>query len=129
VAPIHGSVHNIPGNLPSFFGDPNAAYNAFRQPILGLDTKDGGWGYLRGLGYWNVDFSLKKTTNITEKVNLDFQVVFTNLFNHVIFYDPGFGGPQANDYLDTSSGPDGFGTLPGQGNLPRTMEFGLRLNF
>jgi hypothetical protein len=129
VAPIHGSVHNIPGNLPSFFADPANAYNAFRQPILGLDTRDGGWGYLRGLGYWNVDFSLKKTTNITEKVNLDFQVVFTNLFNHVIFYDPGFGGPQANDYLDTSSGPDGFGTLPGQGNTPRTMEFGLRLNF
>jgi hypothetical protein len=35
----------------------------------------------------------------------------------------------SEDYLDTSSGPDGFGSLPGQGNTPRTMEFGLRLNF
>jgi hypothetical protein len=51
-------------------------------------------------------------------------MVTVNLFNHPVFYDPGPG-----DYLDTSAGADGFGTLPGQGNTPRTMEFGLRLSF
>jgi hypothetical protein len=40
-----------------------------------------------------------------------------------VFYDPG-----PCDYMYTSSS-DGFGTLPGQGNTPRTMEFGLRLSF
>ena len=89
-----------------------------------MDTKDGGWGVIRGLGYWNMDLSLRKNIKITEKFNFEFQMVTVNLFNHPVFYDPGPG-----DYLDTSSGPDGFGTLPGQGNTPRTMEFGLRLSF
>jgi hypothetical protein len=73
--------------------------------------------------------SVRKTFNITEKINLETQFVFTNLFNHVMFYDPGFGGIASNDYADTSAGSPGFSTLPGQGNTPRTMEFGIRLNF
>ena len=81
------------------------------------------------MGYWNVDMSVRKTFNITERVNLEAQIVFTNVFNHVMFYDPGFGGPADNDYADTSAGSPGFSTLPGQGNTPRTMEGGIRLNF
>ena len=103
-------------------------YNSIRQPILGYDTKDGGIGVLRGLGYWNVDFSLKKNFEITERVSFEAQAVFLNLFNHVVFFDPGFGGAQSNDYLDTSS-PSTSGTSPGQGNTPRAMEFGFRVNF
>jgi hypothetical protein len=76
-----------------------------------------------------MDFSVKKVVNITERLNLQVDVVISNIFNHVMFYDPGFGGIASNDYLDTSSGPPDFGTLPGQGNTPRTMEFGIRLNF
>jgi hypothetical protein len=136
MAPLHGGVHYnfngkdpINGSFPNLFADPTAAYNSIRQPILGYDKTDGGWGFVRGLGYWNVDLSLKKNINLTERFNLEAQVVFSNIFNHVMFYDPGFGGIASNDYLDTSSGPPSFGTLPGQGNTPRTMEFGLRLNF
>jgi hypothetical protein len=70
-----------------------------------------------------MDFSLRKNFKITEKFNFEFQMVTVNLFNHPVFYDPGPGA-----YADTSSS-DGFGTLPGQGNTPRTMEFGLRLSF
>jgi len=116
-------VHKTPGQLPNLFADPSAAYDQIRQPILGLDTKNGGWGVIRGLPYWNMDFSLRKNIKITEKFNFEFQMVTVNLFNHPVFYDPGPG-----DYLDTSSS-DGFGVLPGQGNTPRTMEFGLRLSF
>ncbi|HEY7353888.1 MAG TPA: carboxypeptidase-like regulatory domain-containing protein [Terriglobales bacterium] len=135
MAPLHGGVHYTfngqpaGGSFPNFFGDPSAAYNSIRQPILGLDEMDGGWGFVRGLGYWNMDFSVKKVVNITERLNLQVDVVISNIFNHVMFYDPGFGGIASNDYLDTSSGPPDFGTLPGQGNTPRTMEFGIRLNF
>ena len=62
---------------------------------------------------------------ITERVNVEADAVFINinLLNHVVFFDPGPG-----DYLDTSN-PGTWGTLPGQGNTPRTMEFGLRVNF
>ena len=47
---ISTGVHKTAGQLPNLFADANAAYDQFRQPILGLDTKDGGWGVIRGLG-------------------------------------------------------------------------------
>jgi len=40
------------GQFPSLFANDTAAYNQIREPILGLDTKDGGWGVMRGLPYW-----------------------------------------------------------------------------
>jgi hypothetical protein len=101
-----------------------AVFNRFRQPILGLDEKDGGWGILRGLPYWSFDISIRKNFKITERFNFELQTVIVNALNHPVFLDPGPG-----DYLDTSAGPGGFGTLPGQGNTPRTMEFGFRVNF
>jgi hypothetical protein len=128
VGHVSTGVHHVANQLPNLFSsDPagqTAAYNQFRQPILGLDDRDGGWGVLRGLPYWSFDLSIKKNFKITERFNAELQTVIVNALNHPVFYDPGPG-----DYLDTSSGPDGFGSLPGQGNTPRTMEFGLRLSF
>ncbi|HEY8715720.1 MAG TPA: hypothetical protein VIM00_10085, partial [Candidatus Acidoferrum sp.] len=106
----------------NLYANPEAVFNNVRQPILGLDNGDGGWGVVRGLPYWNVDMSVKKRFAITERFNVEASVVFANVFNHVVFFDP------AGDYLDTSN-PSSWGTLPGQGNIPRTMEFGLRVNF
>jgi hypothetical protein len=128
VGHVSTGVHHIANQLPNLFSsDPagqTAAYNQFRQPILGLDDRDGGWGVLRGLPYWSFDLSIKKNFKITERFSAELQTVIVNALNHPVFLDPGPG-----DYLDTSSGPDGFGSLPGQGNTPRTMEFGLRLSF
>ena len=61
---------------------------------------------------------------ITERFSTEFQVVFTNLFNHDQFGDP------TGDYLDTSNAA-GWGVLPGTvtSTTPRSMEFGIRLNF
>ncbi len=108
----------------NLFANPEAAWNSIRQPILGLDTHDGGFGVLRGLPYWNMDFSMKKQFAITERVNFEAQIVITNIFNHMQWDDP------AGDYIDTSS-PASFGTLPGQFSTtsPRQMEFGFRVNF
>ena len=130
---VHKNVAGYNGIGTSGFGvniwaDPAAVYNMIRQPLLGYDTKDGGIGVLRGLPYWNLDFSLKKNFKITERVNFEAQAVFLNLLNHPVFFDPGFGGSQSNDYLDTSS-PSSWGTSPGQGNTPRAMEFGFRVSF
>jgi hypothetical protein len=107
----------------NMFADPAAVYCNIRQPILGLDGGNGGWGVLRGLPYWSLDLSVAKSIKITERFNLQASVVFINVLNHVVFFDPGSG-----DYLDTSN-PASWGTLPGQGNTPRTMEFGIRFNF
>jgi hypothetical protein len=107
----------------NLFKNPQQAYNNIRQPILGLDTGNGGWGVVRGLPYWGLDLSVAKQFKITERFNFQFSVIFINVMNHVAFADPGPG-----DYADTSS-PSSFGTLPEQYNTPRTMEFGLRFNF
>jgi len=117
-------------NGANMFADPAAAFNNIRQPIVGLDTRDGGFGVYRGMPYWNVDLSVKKMFKITERFSAEFQVVFTNFFNHDQFADPnGAGG----DYLDTSNAA-GFGSLPGSvtnGTITyqRQMQFGLRLSF
>jgi len=117
------------GGLPvNLFKDPEAAYNNFRNPVLGLDTKDGGWGVLRGLPYWNMDFAIKKNLLITERISTEFQFVFTNVLNHAQFLDPtGIALGNAGS----------FGNLPGEGNgtnnagayTPRAMEFGIRVRF
>ena len=134
IAPLpSGSRHNnVPGSNGigtagygvNLFANPVATWNDVRQPILGYDTKDGGFGVARGLNYWNVDLSVQKTFKITERFSTQFQAVFTNLFNHDQFGDP------SGDYLDTSNGA-GWGTLPGTVTSisPRQMEFGARLNF
>jgi len=114
-------------NGANIFADPAAAFNNIRQPIVGLDTRDGGFGVYRGMPYWNVDLSVKKMFKVTERFSAEFQVVFTNFFNHDQFGDP------SGDYLDTSN-PAGFGSLPGSvtnGSLTyqRQMQFGLRLSF
>ena len=109
----------------NLFANPAQAYMQVRQPILGLDTHDGGFGVLRGLPYWNMDFSMKKQFAITERVNFEAQIVITNILNHVQQEDPGPG-----DLINTGS-PSSFGTLPGQfsNTSPRQMEFGFRVNF
>ena len=108
----------------NMFADPVATWNSVRQPILGYDTKDGGFGVARGLNYWNMDLSVKKLFKITERFSTEFQAVFTNVLNHNQFGDP------TGDYLDTSN-PAGWGVLPGTvtSTSPRQIELGLRFSF
>lgn len=117
------------GGLPeNLFANPEAVYNNFRNPILGLDTKNAGWGVLTGLPYWNMDMSIKKELKITERIATEFQVVFTNVLNHAQLLDP----------VGIALGSAGtFGNSPGEGNgtnnagpySPRSMEFGFRIRF
>jgi len=78
-----------PGNgypVNAFSNGALAASN-WRNPILGLDTRDGGTGFLTGLSYWNVDFSIKKDVRVAESISLEFQGVFANVFNHDQWFD------------------------------------------
>jgi hypothetical protein len=115
---------------PSMFQDPAKAYSCFRNPILGIDSTDGGGqGILRGMPFWNVDFSLKKKVLVTERVGLEFQAIFSNLFNHNQLSDPYLVlGDQADwGALGGLSGVQFTGQA--QANSPRAMEFGLRVRF
>ena len=114
------------GQLPrNIFKDGTAQANNWRNPILGLDTRDGGAGALNGLPYWNMDFSLKKNIRIAESVSLELQGVFANVLNHNQWLDP-----QGNTGLfDGASPGGGFGTLYNGEAQPRQIEIGGRVRF
>ena len=119
------------GQFPNLFKAGPAAINDFRNPILGLDNKDCGFGCIPGLPYWNMDLSVRKNFRVTEGISLEVQGVFANVFNHDQFLDPdGF----YETGLFSGSGPGGFGTLSGGsaqeepgGN--RQIEMGARVRF
>ena len=111
------------GKTPStelnLFADPLAVWNNVRPPILGIDTRDGGLGAIKGQPYWNMDLSIKKNIKTTERVSLDTQFVFTNVLNHNQFRDPTL------DITNRSA----WGVINAQGNTPRQIQFGIRANF
>ena len=71
----------------NIFANPCTVYNEFRRPILGEDFNTGGFA-LRGFGYWNMDATISKDFQATERIGatLSFQVV--NVFNHFVPLDP-----------------------------------------
>lgn len=96
-----------------------ASYNAFRAPILGIDTNPGSLA-LRGMPNWNLDMTVAKDFLVTERIGLTFIAQFTNVLNHMQHTDPGFdiNNPQAWGVIGT-----------GQVYAPRSMELGLRFHF
>jgi len=100
------------------FKNGTLEYANFRNPILGLDTRDGGYGIINGLPYWNMDFSIKKNIRVAESVSLEFQGVFANVLNHDQMLD---GFPWLGD-------PFSFGAIGGEAS-PRQIEIGARVRF
>ena len=104
------------------FANPAEVYSEFRPCILGFDTSCGGYFNIRGLPWWNVDAGALKDIGVWKEgrvgATLSFQI--TNVMNHVVFT----GASSLN--LSTMSQ---FGRITGQSNIPRNMEFGLRIHF
>ena len=124
------SLHPAGDGQYNIFSNPDALLSTLRPAILGLDTNTGGLGVFRGLMYWNVDLRLVKDIHIAERVGLRFEYVLTNVFNHPVFADPAAGQPETALGVDPTVGPgSSFGVVNTQGNNPRRMQFGLRLNF
>jgi hypothetical protein len=73
---------------------------------------------LRSAGINNWDFALFKTTQITERVGVQFRTEFFNLFNRVQFGQPG-----------SAAGNPSFGVVGSQTNNPRLIQFALRAMF
>jgi hypothetical protein len=102
--------------------------STLRPAILGLDNNSGGLGVFRGLMYWNVDMRVVKDIHVAEQINLRFEYVVTNVFNHPVFADPAVGQPETALGVDPTVGPgSSFGVVDTQGNLGRKMQFGIRL--
>jgi hypothetical protein len=108
----------------NYFPDGVNQASNWRNPILGIDTRDGGSGILGGLAYWNMDFSIKKDIRVAESVSLEFQGVFANVLNHNQWTDNYLGL-----YNDAGFGALGFNTgYNGEGE-PRNIELGARVRF
>ncbi len=103
----------------NMFKNPVSVWNQVRAPILGIDTKNPGYGPIMGQPYWNLDGQLKKDVRIAETVTFEFSFIATNMLNHRQFNDPSLGLYE----------PASWGVLNTQANTPREMEFGGRITF
>ncbi len=97
-----------------------------------------GQGILEGPGFKNVDFSLLKNTQLTEKVRLQFRAEIFNLFNTPQFGIPNTGLNGATAFLPSTAGgafPTQVTASRGPGSISsivapmRQMQFGLKLLF
>jgi hypothetical protein len=83
-----------------------------------LNTTSSRFGALRSDGMNQWDLSVAKQWRITEALRLRFQTQFLNAFNHVTFSAPNLN--------PTNSA---FGTVTSEVSMPRTIRWGLRLEF
>lgn len=127
-----GINHAGPGTGLNIFANPATAITEFRNVNISTDGRDGDANPFRGLGFWNYDMTVGKSTAIRESVKLDFTAQFLNVFNHVNFQTPGL--PSSNSGLSLQN-PTTFGEIENQfvptnrTNGARWIELGLRLNF
>ncbi len=113
------------GSGANLFTNPAQVYNEFMPCLVGICNRAGGGGQLRGPSLWNLDFSINKTTTITERVKAEFFSEWFNGFNHMAW-----GGDLMSESLEN---PYAFGTLgqfnPLQSNYTRIIQLGMRLSF
>jgi hypothetical protein len=134
---------------PEFPGGKSLNGVAFSIPPNGQNG-DLGRNVLRGLGAWQIDFSLHREFRVAEGLSLQLRAEAFNIFNHPNFANPSSPGTESNSgqvSFYPPSGP-GFGTATqtlanglGPSNIlgqlsplfqiggPRTMQFALRLRF
>jgi len=122
--------------------DPNAPgvqgallnINAWKDPPLGrLGDAPRSDGSVRLPKYLNEDISIIKRTRVSERVNVEFRADFLNVFNRTVL-GPDQGGDQYDAILQGGGnaidwGAGSFGHLNGQGNYPREIQFGLKINY
>jgi hypothetical protein len=130
-AAYHGDIHQRlgkyfntadfcqPGNDPnpsdttSGFCKPGSSTNPFH-----LGNGPAYYNNLRSPGLNSTDLSLMKEFNPFEKLKVQFRTELFNAFNHVQFGSP-----------DTGVNDATFGQITAQNNLPRQLQFGLKLMF
>ncbi|MCL4852988.1 MAG: hypothetical protein KJZ78_16640, partial [Bryobacteraceae bacterium] len=89
-----------------------------RAFVSHLNTTSSRFGSLRSDGMNQWDISVAKTWRLTESVQLRFQTQFINAFNHVTFSAP-----------NLTSTNTAFGTVTSEASMPRTIRWGLRIEY
>ena len=83
-----------------------------------------GRGFLRAPGLFNVDASLTKRTQLTERLNMQFRAEFFNVLNVVNWNRPQQSIASPNFGVITAQR-----TLNSQGTQSREIQFGVKLEF
>jgi hypothetical protein len=122
-----GGPITLPADTPDFVGplnitNPRSANGQYFSPAAFAPSAIGLEGnadrrFFHGPGINNFDFAVLKTTQLTERVNLQFRAELFNLFNHAQFVTP-------SGILGTSS----FGQITAA-LAPRIGQLSLKLNF
>jgi carboxypeptidase family protein len=122
-------------NLDAFVSGGRCVNNQ-NQVVPGSDPSCTGFSALgtigrnvfRGPFQTNHDMSLVKRTYITENFNIEFRAEAFNVFNHPTFQSPQAQGGSFGNYgiVDVSTGDS---SILATANRPRTIQFGLKLNF
>jgi hypothetical protein len=131
--PANGGLRpNLVSGQPIYLSGPDKTLYlnpaAFAPPPLG-SFGNLSRGLVRQPSLKNVDFSLNKNFELTERVRMQFRAEAFNLLNHASFN--GFGNSAFN--VNNTSGVTftrngGFGVLNSDRG-PRQIQFGLKLNF
>lgn len=106
------------GSGVNIFSNPEQVYRQFRPIAISQDTR-AGRGTLYGLRRWNVDMSIGKRLKLVRNVRGVVTADVLNLFNTIQYSNPG---------LNLTS-PTTFGVVTAQGNQPRAVQIGLRVEF
>jgi hypothetical protein len=121
------------GTRPNAAGDPTAGVtgsigsrlqryfntDAFAQPAdFTFGNLSPRVGSVRAPGMNNVNLTLAKSFPLSEGFRLDFRAAAYNFLNHPVFSSP-----------NTQFGNPAFGTIAGQANFSRQMEFWMKLVF
>lgn len=110
-ANLHGDIHK---RLKAYFKT-----SVFSQPQpYHLGNGPAYYSNLRGPGLASTDLSLFKEFHAVDRLNVQFRAEAFNAFNHVQFGNP-----------DTRVTDPAFGSITSQSNLPRQIQFGLKLLF
>jgi hypothetical protein len=113
-------------------GSLNARLNEWFDTSAFAVTQGFGYGTdsrtepnLRSDGIKNIDFAAFKDTRFgpDDRLGLEFRAEFFNFFNH-----PQFAPPNTSCCTSVANGGT-FGQITSQYNLPRVVQFGLRLSF
>jgi hypothetical protein len=106
--PFAASDATFPDATKVFFSNPAAFSNAPFGSAGGV-----GRNFFHGPNYFNSDFSLSKTTKLTERLGLETRVEIYNMFNH-----PNFGTPGEGDLIGNTFGSPLFGVITEQIGRP-----------
>jgi len=104
------------------------AWNVAPQFTIGNAPR--AYSDIRRFPLLNEDFAVIKRTSWGEKHSVDFRAEFFNIFNRVVFGAGGsaLGSPFGSNVTDNIQSA-GFGTVAAQSNVPRQIQFGVRINY